>query len=247
MRPPYIDLLALPCAGASATMYLRWRRLLPQWIRVVPVELPGRGARLGERHVEDFEALAAQLCHEHAETLRGRYALFGHSMGALLAYRIAQRQSMAGRRLPCALFVSASPAPSRRDPGRFAGKSDDAALIADLRKQGGTPEEVFENAELLRLTLDALRADYRVCESFRHDDGVSPPRVPVRAFAGRQDDIEAERVEAWRREAGGGFALDWFDGGHFFIRRHEQAVLAAIVRELVHQFHGTEHATAAMA
>lgn len=247
MRPPFIDLLALPCAGASATMYLRWRRLLPQWIRVVPVELPGRGGRLGEPHVEDFEALVTRLCDEHAQALQGRYALFGHSMGALLAYRIAQRQSIGGGPLPRALFVSASAAPSCRDPERFAGKNDDASLIAALRKQGGTHEEVFENAELLRLTLDALGADYRVCESFRHDDAVSPLPIPVHVFAGRQDDIERERIEAWRREAGAGFELDWFEGGHFFIRRHEQAVLAAIVSGLVHQFRGLEHAAAAIA
>lgn len=246
MRSPCIDLLVLPCAGASATMYMRWRRLLPDWIRVVPVELPGRGSRLGEPHVEDFEALVAQLCDEHAGALGGCYALFGHSMGALLAYRIAQRQCVPGRRPPRALFVSASPAPSRRDPERFAGKNNDAALIADLRKQGGTPEEVFESAELLRLTLDTLDADYRVCESFRYHPA-EPLPLPLHAFAGRRDDIEAERIEAWRREAGTSFSLDWFDGGHFFIRPHEQAVLAAVVRDLVHQFSGVRYAAAAIA
>lgn len=55
MRPPLVSLLCLPCAGASATMYLRWRRLLPKWIQVVPVELPGRGGRLAEALVEDFD------------------------------------------------------------------------------------------------------------------------------------------------------------------------------------------------
>ncbi|GAB3386913.1 thioesterase II family protein [Azotobacter armeniacus] len=246
MRPPFIDLLALPCAGASATMYLRWRRLLPEWIRLIPVELPGRGSRLGESFVEDFGQLVAQLCDEQAEVMRGRYALFGHSMGALLAYGVAQRQRALSRPLPRALFVSASPAPSRRDPDRFADKNDDAALIADLRKQGGTPEELFGCAELLRLTLDTLGADYRVCESFRY---TAPPllSIPIHAFGGRQDDIAAERVEAWRREAGDRFSLDWFDGGHFFIREWEQEVLAAIVRELAHQLSGVGYAATATA
>ncbi|WP_043481830.1 thioesterase II family protein [Janthinobacterium sp. HH01] len=246
MRSPFIDLLMLPCAGASATMYLRWRRLLPEWLRIVPVELPGRGARIGEPYQEDCTRLVDRICGEHAASMQGRYALFGHSMGALLAYAVAQRRRALGLSLPCALFASGSPAPSQRDPARYAGKDDDAALMADLRRQGGTPDEVFGNTELLRLTLDTLAADYRVCASFP-DALQAPLPVPLHVLGGRSDDIAAERVEAWRREAGGQFTLDWFDGGHFFIRQQEQQVLAAITRTLTRQFSGVGHAAAAIA
>lgn len=173
-----LKLLCLPCAGASATMYLRWRRLLPRWIEIVPVELPGRGSRLGEHFVEDFGTLADRLCDEQAAVMRGSsggpqaFALFGHSMGALLAHGMAQRLRERGERLPRALIVSGSAAPSRRDTSRLQqALGDDQALAADLRRQGGTPDEVFDNAELLRLTLDVLGADYRVCDSYRHVRG----------------------------------------------------------------------------
>lgn len=235
--PARLKLFCLPPAGASASMYMRWRRSLPHWVDLVPVELPGRGARFGEAFVEDFDALVQQLCLEHADGLSRPYALFGHSMGALLAYGIAARQRARRARLPAALLASGSPAPSRRDPERFADKDDDEALIKDMRKQGGTPEEVFANEEMLRLTLDVLGADYRLVEGYAHRPGLPLP-VPLYVFAGRDDDIEVERIEAWQEEAGGRFSVEWFDGGHFFVRHSEDAVLKAVVERLSREWHG---------
>ena len=133
--------------------------------------------------------------------------------------------------MPQRLLVAASPAPSRQDPDELPDTHDDAALIADLRKQGGTPREVFDSPEMLALTLRTLRADYRVCESFEHG-GSAPLAAPIQVLAGRDDDIEAHRIEAWRDEAGDSFALHWFDGGHFFIREQEKPVLAMLERSL---------------
>ncbi|MGO3130280.1 MAG: thioesterase II family protein [Alcaligenes sp.] len=232
-----IKLLCLPPAGASASMYMRWRRSLPKWVDVVPVELPGRGARFGENFIEDFDVLVDQLSREYVDVLTSPYALFGHSMGALLAYGIAVRQRARHARLPEVLLASGSPAPSRRDPDRFADKDDDGALIEDMRKQGGTPDEVFANAEMLRLTLDVLGADYRVVENYVHRASPSLP-VPLHVFAGREDEIEAERIEAWRLEAEDRFSVEWFDGGHFFVRHSENAVLQAVVDRLSSEWRG---------
>lgn len=332
MGVPPLDLYCLPCAGASASVYLRWRRRLPAWIEVLPLELPGRGMRLGEPLVEDFQTLVEQLCEEIVQGRHGgrqfsrpfgdqssarsnaysnahsikkgdkqsgqhggrphsqhggsygskpsacaenyRWAILGHSLGGLLAYGITARlqslraaipaPSIPASSIPAAsipapsipapsipassmpvpstpehtplpmperLLVAASPAPSRQDADAFPDTHDDVALIADLHKQGGTPREVFDSPELLALTLRTLRADYRVCESFEHG-GSAPLAAPIQVLAGRDDDIEAHRIEAWRDEAGDGFALHWFDGGHFFIREQEKPVLAMLERSL---------------
>jgi surfactin synthase thioesterase subunit len=241
-----VSLLCLPCAGASATMYLRWRRLLPRWVELIPVELPGRGGRLGEALVEDFDVLIARLCAEQADAMCGNFAIFGHSMGALLAYGMAQRLRAQGRPLPSALVVSGSPAPTMRDPDRFVGKDNESALIADLRKQGGTPAEVFASAELMRITLDAMKADYLVCQSFRPTGG-APLNLPVHAFGGRHDDIDPQRISAWSAEAAGVFTLDWFEGGHFFIRQQESAVLDVLVQRLGMPAAGAANALCALA
>jgi len=231
-------------------MYLRWRRLLPRSVRLVPVELPGRGVRMGEPFEEDLGRLAARLCDEQAEAMRDadRFMFFGHSMGALLAHGMARRLRDIGAPLPQALLVSGCAAPSRRDPGRFEGLDDDASLEADLRRQGGTPQEVFASAELLRITLDVLAADYRLCRSFEPASMAGAPLpVPVHAFAGRHDDIEAAAVEAWSAETSDAFTLDWFDGGHFFIRQHEADFVGALIRRLGRNAEGVARAIPAFA
>ncbi|SDO97538.1 Surfactin synthase thioesterase subunit [Rhodoferax sp. OV413] len=228
-------------------MYLRWRRLLPRWIEIVPVELPGRGVRLGEDFVEDFDRMVALLCVEQDAAMRGHFALFGHSMGALLAWGIAQRLHVTGMTLPRALLVSGSAAPSQRDPERFVDLSDDDALIADLRKQGGTPEELFLSPELLRMTLDTLAADYSVCKSFMRVGDASLP-VPLHVLAGQKDDIEPWRIEAWSGETvHNGFTLDWFEGGHFFIRQQETRVLSTLAQRLAQSITGGVYAPRAFA
>lgn len=221
----------LPCAGASATMFLRWRRDLPSWIRLNPIELPGRGTRITEPFVDDFDQLVVQLCEEWADVLRGPYALYGHSLGALLAWGMAQHLRALGAALPAHLFVSASPAPSMRDPDYFKGKDSDEALVEELRRQGGTPEEVLRSAELRRMTLDTLAADYRVGASFRHGRA-DPLPIPLHALAGRDDDISVEQVRGWGAEATGLFTVEWFEGGHFFIREQQREVLETVVRKL---------------
>lgn len=220
-----IRLLTIPCAGASATMYLRWRRHLPSFVQLVPLEPPGRGARLGRPFIERFDELVAWLCHTYRAELQQPHVLLGHSMGALLAWGMAVHQRRAQANLPQALLLSACAAPSMRDPSRFKGLDDDEALIADLREQGGTSEAVFAHPEMLRMTLDTLRADYRVCDSFSHDADNAPLALPIHVLAGRQDDIAADRLDAWRCETAGRFSIEWFDGNHFFIWQEEARVL----------------------
>lgn len=226
-----LTLFSLPCAGASAVMYLRWRRKLPSWVRIQPIELPGRGGRLHEAPEKTFDMLAARLCDELEMNPPQRYAFFGHSMGALLAYRITHHLRARMRPLPIALLVSACAAPSRQDWKRYADKDSDTSLIADLRKQAGTPEEVFQNPELLSMTLGLLGADYRICASFRHEE-LPPLPIPIHVFCGRTDEIHKSRLEAWQLESTMSFSMDWFDGGHFFLRYHEEAFLPILVQRL---------------
>ncbi|WP_153788519.1 thioesterase II family protein [Pseudomonas sp. EMN2] len=229
-----VNLLCLPYSGASAMVYSRWRRKLPAWLQVRPVELPGRGARLGEALHTDMQALARQLASEQRLAANAPYALLGHSLGALVAFELAHELQALGCAPPLALFACGTAAPTRRedyDGANWREPKSDEALLAELRKLGGTPEEVLANQELMSLTLPVVRADFLLCGRYAYRQR-APLHCPLHVLGGDTDRANAEQLQAWRRESQGEFSLEMFPGGHFFIHEHEDRVLGALTGAL---------------
>ncbi|MDR0211498.1 MAG: alpha/beta fold hydrolase [Pseudomonas putida] len=229
-----VNLLCLPYSGASAMVYSRWRRKVPTWLQVCPVELPGRGMRLGEPLQTDMQALARQLAVEHRASASAPYALLGHSLGALLAFELAHELQALGCPPPLALFACGTAAPSRRedyDGVQWREPRRDDELIAELRKLQGTPEEVLANQELMSLTLPILRADFLLCGryAYRQRPALS---CPLHVLGGEDDRASQEQLQAWSLETQGAFTLNVFPGGHFFIHEHEDRVLGVLAQAL---------------
>ncbi|MFJ2367236.1 thioesterase II family protein [Pseudomonas sp. NPDC087697] len=240
-----LTLLCLPYSGASAMVYSRWRRKLPEWVQVKPVELPGRGARFDEPLQTDMRQLAMQLAREQRSSLKTPYALFGHSLGALLACEMAHAFRVLGAPEPVALFASGTAAPTMRsdyDRG-FSEPKSDVQLIEQLRSLSGTSEEVLANQELMSLTLPILRADFLLCGRFQPPER---PRLkcPVHVFGGKADRASTEQLIGWSQETQGSFSVDMLAGGHFFIHEHEAKVLRAIKGHL--EIHHRRHAMVAV-
>lgn len=112
-----LQLFCLPYSGASATLFRRWQPSLPGWIRLLPLELPGRGLRFGEALHTDAASLVAQLAGELQGTLDSAspYAFFGHSLGGLLAFELAHAMRRRGLEGPLALFLSGVSPPAEND------------------------------------------------------------------------------------------------------------------------------------
>ncbi|MDB5997123.1 MAG: thioesterase [Pseudomonas sp.] len=241
-----LTLLCLPYSGASAMVYSRWRRKLPAWLKLQPVELPGRGARFGEPLHTDMRRLALQLAQEQHATLKAPYALFGHSLGALLACEMAHAFRSLGCPEPVALFACGTAAPTMRadyDRG-FAGPRTDAELIDQLRTLNGTSEEVLANEELMSLTLPVLRADFLLCGRFEPQQRPLL-NCPVHVLGGKDDRATTEQLIGWSKETHGSFSVDMLAGGHFFIHEHEAKVLRVIKDQL--DVHHRRHAMTASA
>lgn len=223
-----LTLFCLPYSGASATCYSPWKHKLPSWLSVRPLELPGRGMRMDEPLHTNMAALANLLADEIAVELDRPYALFGHSLGGLLAFELAHVLRERGLPAPLALFASATAGPARRDVSEYAIEKTDAELIARLRELGGTSEGVLANEELLELILPILRADFLVCGSFSYGQR-EPLDLPIHVFGGKRDTVKVEELLDWQEDTRTGFSLDMFEGHHFYLI-DEQAQLLRHVR-----------------
>jgi surfactin synthase thioesterase subunit len=222
-------LYCLPYSGASAMVYAKWQCLLPSWLQVCPLELPGRGKRYADPLYTDIGLLSRLLAGELAAQVEdgAQYVLYGHSLGALLSWHVVQALVERKCRLPAALIVSGTAAPSQRDDRELALPLSDERLVARLQELGGTPAAVFDNPQLLELVLPLLRADFQLCGS--HTYSVHAPLdLPLLVMAGHDDIASAEQLQAWRHETYGPFAVQMFDGGHFFISSAQDAVLTGL-------------------
>lgn len=229
--PGPAQLVCLPHAGGSAAFFLPVARDLDGRCEVLAIQYPGRHERLGEPLLDSVDELADELFPVLLRQARGPIALFGHSLGATVAFELARRFEASGT-VPTALFVSARPAPSRR-PASAVHLGTDAELIARMRSLGGTDEEILKQEDLLRLALPIVRNDYKAAETYRYRAG-RPLSCPVHVLIGRDDPVVTENeARAWAGHTTGPFALHTYSGGHFFLVDHHEEILGTITGQLL--------------
>lgn len=227
-----LRLYCLPYAGSSASVYVRWKRRLPAWIEVVPVELPGRGRRLGEPLETTVQGVLDRTERDVRPVPGQAFAVFGHSLGAILAFELGHRLESAGF-APAVVFVSGTRAPGCRDLERYASAQSDAELRAELERLGGTPASVLADPELMELALPVLRADFRVAGSYcRVGEPQRRLRAPLVAIGGASDETTRDMLAAWRDHTESEFAMHVLPGGHFFIHTSESELLTLVEQRL---------------
>jgi surfactin synthase thioesterase subunit len=225
-------LICFPHAGGSAAFYHPWA-LAAMDAELHIVEYPGRADRLFEPLVGDARRLAEAVA-DALPPLRDRpVALFGHSMGATVAYETARLLTARGVP-PVHLFVSASRAAHDR-PGRTEGHEilhdkDDETFVAALIRLGGADAQALAVSELREIVLPYIRNDFRLIATYRHEPG-TPLALPITALAGEADPIVTPaETKRWADLTTGEFTHRVFPGDHFYLVQHRDAVLA-LVRE----------------
>lgn len=223
-----VSLVCCPHAGGSAAFYTAWARLLPPHVELVAVQYPGRQDRLTEPAAKSMDELAGAV----AEALRAdrtdrEHVLFGHSMGASVAWETALRLEASGAG-PRHVVVSGRPGPHRQRPGTVHLRDDDG-LAAELRRLDGTHAALLDDPEVRAVLLPAVRSDYRLIETYRPDTAARL-RCPLTAVTGdRDEEATVAEVAAWRSATSGAFSSLVLPGGHFYLVAQAGRVVDAVL------------------
>ncbi|MFD7130811.1 thioesterase II family protein [Streptomyces sp. NPDC059894] len=224
-------LVCLPHAGGSSSFYFPVARSLSPAVEVLAVQYPGRQDRRTEANIDNISELVDRIFAALTPISDRPFALFGHSMGATLAYELALRLQETGRPGPSHLFASGRRAPSRHRPENVHRRSDDE-VVAEMKLLSGPDAPFLSDPDVLAMSMPAIRADYRAVETYRDVPG-RMLHCPVTVLTGDRDPrVSQEEAEAWREHTDGAFALHRFPGGHFFLVEQAPAVLRVVSRSL---------------
>ncbi|PQV54222.1 surfactin synthase thioesterase subunit [Paraburkholderia sp. BL21I4N1] len=238
-----LNLICFAHAGGSAALYRRWKPLLPDGVTLIAAELPGHGTRRAQAAHTGWRPLIAELADEIGQRLdrTAPFAVFGHSMGALVGFELCHALRQRDGRMPLWFGASASVAPSRRNVESDWLDCPRETMVAKLAELGGTPAELLADADFVDFMLPVLRADFHLCGVYTEHRRASSPRLPLEcridAFTGRDDRATAQSadVDAWAACTQGDFGRHEFSGGHFFLEAHAAAVLDTLTAVAVEQ------------
>jgi medium-chain acyl-[acyl-carrier-protein] hydrolase len=227
-----LRLFCLPYAGGSPMIFCDWPAYLPPNVEVCPIQLPGRAMRLSHPPFTRVDALIEALVPALQPFLNKPFAFFGHSMGGLLSFELARALRLKFSLEPEAVFIAGRQAPPLHERTSIIYDLPEPRFLEELRHLNGTPPEVLEQPELMRLLVPLLRADFELCQTYVYQPGPVLD-CPLYVFGGLDDrEVNYEELDQWRGYTTGPFSLRMLPGDHFFIRRSQAQLLQMISKDL---------------
>ena len=227
-----VRLICFPHGGGGAQAYRDWAAVLPDWIEVLAIAPPGRGPRLREPSITDMSAMRREVADAITPHLDLPYAIFGHSVGALVAFEVAAELQARRLRSPQSVFLSAYAAPQVARQTKPMHDQPDDVLLSFLQQLGHDDIRMPLEPELRSLVCNAVRADFKLAETNRFP---AEKRIaaPLYVLGGASDEtVPAADLALWHQYAANGFSSKLFAGGHFYTETAREELLQFIAETI---------------
>jgi len=226
-----MNLFCFPFAGGSRYSYNVYLKLARSGLNMIPVDYPGRGIRIRETPLTDLTLLVEDCFRRIKNDLNEPYALYGHSMGAIVSYLLVKKIIREGFVPPVNLFVSGRGGPSVVHPDLGRYKLPTREFRAFLSNMGGESDEVLNDEDLMSFFEPIHRADFEALETYCYEAG-EPFDVPITVMIGEQERIPMDHAGAWQKETRAGVEIRTFPGRHFFILQHAGEIVRIFEQKL---------------
>lgn len=228
-------LICFPHAGGSASFFFPVSIALTPDIEILAIQYPGRQDRRAEKRIEDLGELTDRVVQAIVPWCGSQMVLFGHSMGAILAFEVARRlERMEDVTSPLALIVSGRRGPSTCRVETVHRLSDEG-ITAEMQYLSGTSSKLLDDQDVVQMILPAMRSDYKAIETYRYEPG---PKLscPILALTGDNDPkATIDEVTSWEQHTSGEFELQVYPGGHFYLNDRPAEVIKEISKYVLSQ------------
>jgi surfactin synthase thioesterase subunit len=224
-----INLFCLPFAGGNKYSYRAYEKKAPPFIKVLPVEYPGRGSRSAEPLLRSVDQLVNDVYNQINQKLDDKpYAIYGHSMGALAAYLLTVKVVANGHVPPVHLFVTGAQGPnalSKEEKKTYLLPRDE--FMKAITDMDGIPDELLMHKELLDYIEPILRADFTITDTYRYSQ-TQKLNGPITVITGTEEGLDEEDILTWKEETTGEVDFYQMSGKHFFIASHAEEIMRII-------------------
>lgn len=229
-----INLFCFPYAGGDRFSYRQFEKIAPLFLNVVTLEYPGRGSRTNDPFVTDIKLLVTDLYNQISDRIHnGEYALYGHSLGGLLAYLLTKEILANYKTPPIHLFISGTIGPSALAANpKKRHLMNREEFISEVRKLNGSSDEILQNEDIVTYFEPILRADFKTSESYVYEESELID-IPLTIFYGTQDEMSVEEIQQWQKEVRSKVDFRRFPGNHFFIQKYPKQIMELISKRII--------------
>lgn len=234
-----MKLFCLPFAGGTKRAYASWNKFDSPSFEIEAIEIKGRGERFGQAFYHDFAEAIEDIYSIIKDKISNEpYALFGHSMGTLLAFELYYKLITEGNQSPQHIFFSGRQSPIVKDNMFVSSSMPDDEFAAKIMALGGIQEELSQSKELMAYYLPILKNDIRIMESYAFKERSEKIKCKISVLNGIDDKIDGEQKTTWADLCEQHSRSYYFTGGHFFINDHIEKIVNIIKSELLPELRG---------